>query len=575
MEAKVLADALAWAERAARAPRATKPPRQAAHGRSITNVLFISHCDFTGTSALHAYRIASELCERGLAPVIAVPDDPDTVEDVGCPPFPVISYRDAQSGRFDFPDGRGPDLVHAFTPRERVRRLAVDVIARWSCPYVVHLEDNDRAVLSAESGVAADELEQLPAPVLDRYIAPAQMHPLRGPHFVRGAVGVSVVVDRLLEFAPPDMPTAVVNPGFDEAVLSPKREREEVRSELGIGPGDFAVAYTGTIHTSNVTDMRRLYVALAALRREGHPIVFIKTGWHAPDAPELRQLGDAVLDLGWVPREALPDLLSAADVLVQPGVPGPFNDYRFPAKLPDFLASGRPVILVRTNVGLALEDRREAIVLEGGTAAEIYRAVGTLRGDPELARAIGVRGRAYALRIALLPTQPALDDAHAAREKGIYGFAFPVDQWSGDAIDDFPFCFRVNGDHTALPTSAFAAAGYITVGGEPLLVGGDIVEPPGLATVERVATPLPDRTWFRSISFTSAGKRTYEKVLSMLVLETLGRADAQEPLVFVEPLATGWLKPTRTAVRTGIARFYASRGLALGARSIDAELRLG
>ena len=45
-----------------------------------------------------------------------------------------------------------------------------------------------------------------------------------------------------------------------------------------------------------------------------------------------------MLDLGFVSRDRLWDLLAAADVFVQPGGPSPFNDYRFPSKLPDFLA---------------------------------------------------------------------------------------------------------------------------------------------------------------------------------------------------------------------------------------------
>src|SRR6266511_3012520 len=277
-DARVLADALAWSQRRGKQPasdaarrRIPRRPPPASSSGAITNILLISHCDFTGNSALHAYKIAMELHSRGLSPLIAVPD------------------------------GRGPDLVHAFTPRERVRKLATRIVARSRCPYVVHLEDNDRAVLSAELEANIEELQQLPAPVLDRFIGGAQMHPLRGPHFLEQAAGVSVVIDRLLELAPTCVPTATDRPGFDESVLSPDRPRDEVRAELGIRPSDFAVAYTGTIHTANLPDMRRLYVALAALRRDGYPIVFVKTGWDAPDAPELRQLGDALRNLGWLP----------------------------------------------------------------------------------------------------------------------------------------------------------------------------------------------------------------------------------------------------------------------------------
>ena len=48
----------------------------------------------------------------------------------------------------------------------------------------------------------------------------------------------------------------------------------------------------------------------------------------------------------------LPALLRLADVLVQPGESNRFNTHRLPSKLPEFLASGRPVIMPRANLGL-------------------------------------------------------------------------------------------------------------------------------------------------------------------------------------------------------------------------------
>jgi glycosyltransferase involved in cell wall biosynthesis len=548
-DAEVLADALLSAERAApTAKRLRMPPPTTESPREIKNVLFVSHCDFSGHSAMHAYRIAAELHARGLSQALAIPDDPETVEDVGRPPFPVLAYGDVRAGRFSFPDGRGPDLVHAFTPRERVRKLTTRVVTAARCPYVVHVEDNDRALLAADLETGIEQLEQLPAPVLDRFVAPSQMHPLRGAHFLACAAGVSVVIDRLLELMPPGLPSAIVKPGFEEAVLSPHRSRESVRAELGIAPDDFAVVYTGTIHRSNIPDMRRLYVALAALRRDGRPIVLVKTGFNAPDAPELGHLRDGVRNLGWVPRSELAGLLAAADALVQPGIPGPFNDYRFPAKLPDFLASGRPVVLTRTNLGLALEDGREAVVLESGSAAEIYRALEMLCSERELARAIGERGREFALRelrwskavdevqklyaqvsaavapepwmlelpppvrvIALVARRPSFDEARLARRHGIYAFQ------TADGHDSVPDAVRFS--------------------------------------------------------------RDYETALRQRALHALGRAGVQNAVVFVDPRGSvssdAWLSATRTALRDAIRLYYTSRSLELKSQALDEMLRVG
>ncbi|HEY5057534.1 MAG TPA: glycosyltransferase family 4 protein [Gaiellaceae bacterium] len=365
----------------------------------IANVVLVSHCDFTGNSALHVLAVASGLHARGLSPAIAVPENAESADDVGRPSFPVLTYAEACTDALRFPDGRGPDLVHCFTPREAVRRLAVDLVAAHRCRYLVHLEDNEEAVMSTElRGLPVTVLRLLPRPLLDRIVGPRRFHPIRGQRFLEGAAGITVIVGRLLELAPEAVPSAVVGSGFDESVLSPRRPRDQVRAELELAPGDLAIVYTGSIHRVNLDDMRDLYAAVAALRRDGHPVVLVKTGVNTPEPPDVAQLGAGLRDLGWVPRDVVPELLAAADVLVQPGRPGPYNDYRFPSKLPEFLASGRPVVLPKANVGLELQNGEEALVLERGDADEIRDAVSRLAADPELRLRIGEQGRAFALR---------------------------------------------------------------------------------------------------------------------------------------------------------------------------------
>src|SRR6478672_11714016 len=107
------------------------------------NVVLVSHCDFTGNSALHVLAVASGLHDRGHATVIAVPQNAESVADVGQPAFPVLTYEELQTAKLRFPDGRRVDLVHCFTPREIVRRPAAELLRRHGCPYVVHLEDNE------------------------------------------------------------------------------------------------------------------------------------------------------------------------------------------------------------------------------------------------------------------------------------------------------------------------------------------------------------------------------------------------------------------------------------------------
>jgi glycosyltransferase involved in cell wall biosynthesis len=365
------------------------------------NVLFVSHCDFRGNSALHVLAVATEMHRRGHAPAIAVPDDPRTIDDLGRPPFPVLGFTEVERTPTVFGDGRGPDLVHAFTPREHVRRLTELAVSRHGCPYVVHLEDNEEVILGGTIGTdAVARLPELAPAAAAALVGPRLSHPLHTPDFIARAGGVTALLDTLLQFKPAGIPGAVFWPGFDEAVLSLPVDTDRIRSKLKVGRDDFVLVYTGNIHPSNVDEVRNLYLAVGLLRAAGHPVKLVKTGRNFVDMRWVRKAGlrGVVRDLGFVPRERVWDVVATADAFVQPGGPSPFNDFRFPSKLPDFLASGKPVVLPATNIGRYLEDGRDVLLLETGDAEEIAAAVSRLIADPALAAALGARGKQFALR---------------------------------------------------------------------------------------------------------------------------------------------------------------------------------
>lgn len=589
-------------------PRQARPPVLRGTNRDvqpIVNVVLVSHCNFRGNSAFHVHAIASELHRRRLSPVIAVPDEPGTVEEIGRPPFPVITYDEARLG-MSFPNGRGPDLVHAWTPRELVRRLTVDLVARHQCPYVVHLEDNEETVLSLEhGGVDVEALKELPAPLLDRVVRDRQAHPLRMVRFLRQSSGMTVLVDRLLEFVPTGVPAVVINAGFDQAVLVPRKPRERVRAELGLAPTDLVLVYPGNIHLVNMEEMRSLWAAVDQLRRDGHPVVLVKTGWGSTQIVDFPQLGPGLRDLGWVPREELPDLLAAADVLIQPGGPDTFNDYRFPSKLPEFLASGKPVVLPRTNLGLLLRDGEEAILLERGDAQEIAAAVARLEVDPELRARLGEAGRAFALRelrwstsaddvlalyaeiagarrpspppwaldgadppvgvVALVACTPDPEDADAARRHGIYGFC----RGAGVELHESRnarFCRHGNG---AGPIKSDPL--WIQYEGEPLSICKTMDAYEWLA---RMPTHPSDR---RPPPKLAATDPRYTDLMRKLVLSSLLTQDAHGPPVVVDATEvwddperrSAWLEATRTGLRNGFRQYYACRALHLTETDLD------
>jgi glycosyltransferase involved in cell wall biosynthesis len=339
--------------------------------------VFVSHSDFAANSGIHLHALASRLAARGHEPVVVVPANPGSVRDLGAAPYRVLAYREARRA--------GPaDLVHAVTPRERVREVAETIAGTLGCPCLVHLEDDEELLREAE----------LASPrALGRLGGARPAHPERGAAFVAGAAGATAVVGALLELAPAGRPRALVRPGFDEAVLSPARSGARVRELLGVPRGATVLAYPGNVVPANAPSVAALYGAVRLLRSGGLEAVLLKSGLDSVALPR-----EGVLDLGWIARRRIPELLAAADVLVQPGSPGPWDDRRLPAKLPEFLASGRPVVLPRANLGRELEDGREALLLDRGDAGEIAERVAVLAGDSDLRARVGEAGRDFALR---------------------------------------------------------------------------------------------------------------------------------------------------------------------------------
>jgi glycosyltransferase involved in cell wall biosynthesis len=101
-------------------------------------------------------------------------------------------------------------------------------------------------------------------------------------------------------------------------------------------------------------------------------------------------------ELGFIEdRKLLGRIVAEADVLVQPGRSNPFNDLRFPSKLPDFFASGKPVVLPKTNIGLVTRHGEDAYVLDNADGIAIADAVVAIMSNPRLQERLAKGARAF------------------------------------------------------------------------------------------------------------------------------------------------------------------------------------
>jgi glycosyltransferase involved in cell wall biosynthesis len=364
------------------------------------NVVFVNYHDFTSNSAVHIFNLANELAGGGVGCAVAVPGDPATIRLIGAPRFLALSFADARKGALRYPDGGPPSLVHAWTPREAVRQLTEELAARYGCPYVVHLEDNEDVLTANSLGLTLEQLQALPAAELDASVPPTLAHPRRMRRFLAGAAGMTAIVDRLFELQPDGLPAEVVWPAFEPELFTAEPPEPELRRRLGIDDSEAVLVYTGNAHTSNAAELRSLYLAVAALNRAGRPVKLVRLGrdYVRFIEAELKSIERHVVRVPLQPRSEVPRYMRLADVLVQPGRPDGFNDFRLPSKLPEFFATGRPVVLPATNLGRFVADGEECILLRRGDALEIAAAVERLLGDDELRERLGKAARAFAER---------------------------------------------------------------------------------------------------------------------------------------------------------------------------------
>lgn len=364
---------------------------------SSLHIAFVMYNDFRANSAIQVHHFANHLTALGCRCDILVPKNLDTCRthiggEICYTPWLYSDYLQ------DCPENAPPDIIHAWTPREVVRRQVEKMRRRWpSARLVIDLEDNEELVTSAQLGLSIQQLRAMSLPELDDLIPESLSHPLRSSELMETAAGFTIIMDTLESFLPPCKPRHVLWPVCNRTHFFPRGKDENLMGRLGLTSEEFILCYIGNVHAANWREVRSLYIAVALARRQGIPAVLLRAGrdFH----PFLHDDGDwvraCVVPLGMVSNREIPELLALADLLVQPGRPDPFNDYRLPSKLPEFLAMAKPVVLPRTNLGRFVQSGKEAFVTERGDALEILGHIKAARERPDLYAAVGRAGALF------------------------------------------------------------------------------------------------------------------------------------------------------------------------------------
>jgi glycosyltransferase involved in cell wall biosynthesis len=367
----------------------------------LRKVVFVCYGAFDCNSAAHIAGFANGLAGRGYSVAVCAAGGIPDAYHFGPPAFEFFTLGDLAKNPeavvgFDGKFEPAHTMFACWTPRENVRRAVAPIAERCAIPYIVHLEDNEEHLASSEAAAGKRwrwRKKRLPEAVSD---------PARFKGFLAGARGLTLIEERLKEIVPSELPAIVLEPGLDLELFArelPPNRRDTIRRGVGCSPTTTMLVYPGNIHRANAEEVRSLYEAVGLLRQKGRDVILVRTGsdhFAGAEFSKNARPAHGIVTLDRVDRPFLIDLLKSADVFVQPGQPGPFNDYRLPSKLPEFMAVGRPIVLPATNVGLRLRAGVEAMLLTGGSAEEIGRLVELIVDDPALANRLSEGARAFA-----------------------------------------------------------------------------------------------------------------------------------------------------------------------------------
>jgi glycosyltransferase involved in cell wall biosynthesis len=257
------------------------------------------------------------------------------------------------------------------------------------------MEDNEELIARSQLRAALDEYAN--GQRIDGF--PSHLsHPLHWKKFLASADALTIIIDALRDIVPSDKPYELIWPSTDERYFFPRPIDPALRQELGIKPNHTVLAYHGNVHQANFREVRSLYLAVALLNREGRPATLLRMGRDHIELDPLyrRWAAEHTRTIGFVPdRARLAEILSQADVFVQPGLCDVFNQYRFPSKVPDFFALARPVILPRTNIGLVTRHGQDAYVLDEANGLAIADAVKAIVPNEELRRTLSAGARRF------------------------------------------------------------------------------------------------------------------------------------------------------------------------------------
>lgn len=186
-------------------------------------------------------------------------------------------------------------------------------------------------------------------------------------------------------------------PGGSDVERMPPRTVQEARQKIGLAPEIPIVGVTG-YEKADRDDMALVLKACAMLRSQFPDLHLLVTGKAELDQELVTRLGveDMLLRPGWLPVEEYPLWLSAVNVFALPFRNTMRNISKWPMKMGDYMAVGRPVVSNPTGDMISLFDEYNVGLLVEESAEGFRDGLATFLADPDRARQVGLDARQVA-----------------------------------------------------------------------------------------------------------------------------------------------------------------------------------
>jgi len=388
-------------------------------------VVFVGLGDFYHHPGMkQLYNFANAFCLEGNQAQMLIAGNASTAAVMSAPPYfdilemslqgPLLSKSIAHRVK-DF----RPDIIHALTFRHVPALIGWQLKRQTGAPLVIYHEDDEeflaRQYWNQVGKRFSPQLHPLVKPVIRlRNYAETITKPQNSNGSVRhmtrigwsyelvkrscdGHIAISPSLACWVGSEWPDQSVSVLYPGTDLTIFSPARSGAEVRRALDL-EAQQALVYSGSMNQTIIQCLVQMLAVVATSYPDTTLVLLGNDSLESFAQSEASRMGvqSNLRFVGLVPYSEVPNYLAAADILVQHAV-DLGNEYRLPAKLPEYLAMGKPLVTYSQGSGQLLEEGVHALKIHTSDPAELASRVIELIENPSLAQQLGDNARRLAI----------------------------------------------------------------------------------------------------------------------------------------------------------------------------------